>query len=157
MADEEVDNQEDGPITPFRGVRADFRENLGCSNQLLLTGSEAYKSQLLAGTYRDASAAEVLLGKTRLLHQVAWVDTLRQLSGQTSACSRPSRPKYQLRDIFVQGGRSTYSYSIGHVYTHKVEKSQGEASQRKGNSQTGAARSYRSFHPQRRMTSILPT
>lgn len=157
MTDEEVDDEEDGPVTPFRGVRADLREDFSGADQLWLTGSEAYRSQLLLDTYRNTSAAKVLLGRTRLLHRVAWVDTPRQLSGQTSACSQPSRPKYQLRDIFVQGGRSTYSYSIGYVYTHKVEKSQGEASQRKGNSQTGAAKSYRSFHPQIRMTSILPT
>lgn len=117
MTDEEVDDEEDGPVTPFRGVRADLREDFSGADQLWLTGSEAYRSQLLLDTYRNTSAAKVLLGRTRLLHRVAWVDTPRQLSGQTSACSQPSRPKYQLRDIFVQGGRSTYSYSTLCVYT----------------------------------------
>lgn len=101
MTDEEVDNEEDGPVTPFRGVRADLREDSSGADQLWLTGSQAYKSQLLLDTYRNTSAAEVLLGRTRLLHRVAWVDTPRRLPGRTSACSQPSGPNHQLRDIFV--------------------------------------------------------
>jgi hypothetical protein len=93
MTDEEVDYEKDGPITPFRGVRADLREDFSGADQLWLTGSEAYKSQLLIDTYRNTSAAEVLLGRTRLLHRVAWVDTPRQLSGQTSACSPATQTK----------------------------------------------------------------